>query len=82
MTSIPKYYHLYTPRIHRNGAEYQQCTVRPDARRRSAAAAARGADLSPSGSYSRWGVVFVTGRGGAGFHLPGPALTRGRGGYF
>jgi len=27
-------------------------------------------------------VVFVTGRGGAGFHSPGPALTRGRGGYF
>jgi len=26
-------------------------------------------------------VVFVTGRGGAGFHSPGPALTRGRGGY-
>jgi len=26
--------------------------------------------------------VFVTGRGGAGFHLPDPALTRGRGGYF
>jgi len=27
-------------------------------------------------------LVFVTGRGGAGFHSPGPALTRGRGGYF
>jgi len=27
-------------------------------------------------------VVFVTGRGGAGFHSQGPALTRGRGGYF
>jgi len=27
------------------------------------------------------GVVFVTGRGGAGFHSPDPALTRGRGGY-
>ena len=27
-------------------------------------------------------VVFVTGRGGAGFHSPGPALTRGRGGIF
>ena len=26
-------------------------------------------------------VVFVTGRGGAGFHSPDPALTRGRGGY-
>jgi len=26
--------------------------------------------------------VFVTGRGGAGFHSQGPALTRGRGGYF
>jgi len=28
------------------------------------------------------GVVFVTGRGGAGFHSAGPALTRGRGGIF
>jgi len=28
------------------------------------------------------GIVFVTGRGGAGFDSPGPALTRGRGGYF
>jgi len=27
-------------------------------------------------------VVFVTGRGGAGFHSPDPALTRGRGGMF
>jgi len=27
-------------------------------------------------------VEFVTGRGGAGFHSPGPALTTGRGGYF
>jgi len=27
-------------------------------------------------------LVFVTGRGGAGFHSAGPALTRGRGGYF
>jgi len=26
-------------------------------------------------------VVFVTGRGGAGFYSPDPALTRGRGGY-
>ena len=26
--------------------------------------------------------MFVTGRGGAGFHSQGPALTRGRGGYF
>jgi len=26
-------------------------------------------------------IVFVTGRGGAGFHSPDPALTRGRGGY-
>jgi len=26
-------------------------------------------------------LVFVTGRGGAGFHSPDPALTRGRGGY-
>ena len=25
--------------------------------------------------------MFVTGRGGAGFHSPDPALTRGRGGY-
>jgi len=25
-------------------------------------------------------IVFVTGRGGTGFHSPGPALTRGRGG--
>jgi len=25
-------------------------------------------------------LVFVTGRGGAGFHSPDPALTRGRGG--
>jgi len=28
------------------------------------------------------GLVFVTGRGGAGFHSQGPALTRGRGGIF
>jgi len=27
-------------------------------------------------------LEFVTGRGGAGFHSPGPALTTGRGGYF
>jgi len=27
-------------------------------------------------------VVFVTGRGGGGFHSPDPALTQGRGGYF
>jgi len=27
-------------------------------------------------------VVFVTGRGGAGFHSPDPALKRGRGGMF
>jgi len=27
-------------------------------------------------------LEFVTGRGGAGFHAPGPALTTGRGGYF
>jgi len=27
-------------------------------------------------------IEFVTGRGGAGFHTPGPALTTGRGGYF
>jgi len=27
-------------------------------------------------------VEFVTGRGGAGFHSPGQALTTGRGGYF
>jgi len=27
-------------------------------------------------------VEFVTGRGGAGFHSPGPALTTGRWGYF
>jgi len=27
-------------------------------------------------------VEFVTGRGGEGFHWPGPALTTGRGGYF
>jgi len=27
-------------------------------------------------------VVFVTGRGGAGFHSPDPALARGRGGMF
>ena len=26
--------------------------------------------------------MFVTGRGGAGFHSPGTALTRGQGGYF
>ena len=26
-------------------------------------------------------LVFVTGRGGAGFHSPDPALKRGRGGY-
>ena len=26
-------------------------------------------------------LVFVMGRGGAGFHSPDPALTRGRGGY-
>jgi len=31
-------------------------------------------------SYIR--VVFVTGRGGVGFHSPDPALTRGRGGIF
>ena len=28
------------------------------------------------------GFVFVTGRGGAGFHSPDSALTRGRGGIF
>ena len=28
------------------------------------------------------GLEFVTGRGGAGFHSPGPALTTGRGGCF
>ena len=27
-------------------------------------------------------IVFVTGRGGAGFHWPDPALTQGRRGYF
>jgi len=27
-------------------------------------------------------LEFITGRGGAGFHSPGPALTMGRGGYF
>ena len=27
-------------------------------------------------------LVFVTGRGGVGFHSSGPALTRSRGGYF
>jgi len=27
-------------------------------------------------------LVFVTGRGGAGYHSPGPALTRSPGGYF
>ena len=27
-------------------------------------------------------IVFVTGRGGAGYHSRGPALTRSRGGYF
>jgi len=28
------------------------------------------------------GIEFVTGRGGAGFHSPGPTLTTGRGGHF
>jgi len=27
-------------------------------------------------------LVFITGQGGAGFHTPDPALTRGRGGMF
>jgi len=31
---------------------------------------------------SLWCLEFVTGRGGAGFHLPGPALITSRGGYF
>jgi len=47
------------------------------------------ADAPTTGVYviSAWnvrrtgGVVFVTGRGRAGFHSPDPALTRGRGGY-
>jgi len=31
----------------------------------------------------QWSILeFVTGRGGAGFHSPGSALTTGRGGYF
>jgi len=34
-----------------------------------------------AGFLSCWRLVFVTGRGGAGFHSPDPALTRGRGGY-
>ena len=33
-------------------------------------------------AQTRTDVEFVTGRGGAGFHSPGPALTTGRGGCF
>ena len=36
---------------------------------------------SGAGVNDERALVFVTGRGGAGFHSPGPALTR-AGGYF
>jgi len=39
-------------------------------------------DLLSSVKMPRTKLVFVTGRGGAGFHSPGPALTQGRGGNF
>jgi len=41
----------------------------------------KGANRRGSNFLDHTGVVFVTGRGGAGFHAPDPALTRGRGGY-
>ena len=38
--------------------------------------------IDPEVEESDVELEFVTGRGGAGFHSPGPALTTGQGGYF